>query len=270
MVNDEHRAVNDAPCLAEDDVRGVVRLIADVAILNGSLADKKFALMAGLQKLVDADGWLWSMTRVEMATRTPICVNLMHAGLTERQLTSWLEASQSSTPPPEDDPLCLLTEQGKHFTRTRQQVVTDANWYSHPAVVKHRLRVGLDHFLYSVYPLEKDLCSAIGMFRHRGRAPFSERESRMAHIVLSEVAWLHFAEVPGDCGHKVPQLTPRQRVVLIMLIEAHDKDEIAKLLHISPHTVKDHMKVIYDHFEVSSQLELIRRFRFGDEGDRAE
>ncbi len=52
-----------------------------------------------------------------------------------------------------------------------------------------------------------------------------------------------------------------------MLLDAHDKDQIAQLLHISPHTVKDHMKAIYKVFNVSSQLELIRRFQFGDEGD---
>jgi DNA-binding CsgD family transcriptional regulator len=120
-----------------------------------------------------------------------------------------------------------------------------------------------------VYPLAGDIFSAIGFFRHTGREPFSERESRIAHIVLSEVEWLHYAELPGERGRKVPQLSPRQRVVLIMLVEAHDKDKIADVLHISPHTVKDYMKAIYKHFGVSSQLELIHRFRFGDSGDES-
>lgn len=258
--------------LAEEDVREIVRLLSDVAILEGGLADKKHFLMTGLQRLVNADGWLWSVTRVDVASRTPISVGLMHAGLNEEQLAGWLEASQSSCPPPEDEPMFELTRTGKHFTRTRQQVVSDAQWYNHPAVKRHRLRQGIEHFLYSVYPLEveEELYSAIGLFRFCGRVPFSDRESRIAHILLSEVEWLHFAELPGDRGRKVPQLTPRQRVVLIMLIEAHDKEEIARLLHISPHTVKDHIKAIYGHFEVSSQLELIRRFRFGNAGHALE
>ncbi len=54
----------------------------------------------------------------------------------------------------------------------------------------------------------------------------------------------------------MPQLTPRQRVVLVFLIEARDKDEIARLLHISPHTAKDHIKAIYEHFQVSSHWNL--------------
>jgi DNA-binding CsgD family transcriptional regulator len=256
--------------LAEDDVRQIVRLLSDVAILETDLPGKKQALMQGLQRLVAADGWLWSITHADETTRVPICTGLMHAGLTEDQLTGWLEASQSSCPPPEDEPCFQLTRTGKHFTRTRQQLVSDSEWYSHPAVVRHRLERGLDHFLYSVYPLdEANMYSAVGFFRHKGRAAFSERESRVAHIVLSEVEWLHYAELPGERGRKVPQLSPRQRVVLIMLVEAHDKDRIASLLNLSPHTVKDYMKAIYKHFGVSSQLQLIHRFRFGDAGDMA-
>jgi DNA-binding CsgD family transcriptional regulator len=256
--------------LAEEDVRAVVRLLADVAVLEGDLADKKQALMQGLQELIDADGWLWSITHVEAGTRVPICTGLMHSGLTEDQLTGWLEASQSACPPPEDEACFELVQTGKHFTRTRQQLVSDADWYSHPAVIRHRLQRGIDHFLYSVYPLEDpDMFSAIGFFRSVGRPPFSERQSRIAHILLSEVEWLHYAELPGERGRKVPQLSPRQRVVLIMLVEAHDKDKIADLLHLSPHTVKDYMKAIYKHFGVSSQLELIHRFRFGDCGDES-
>jgi DNA-binding CsgD family transcriptional regulator len=256
--------------LAEEDVRAIVRLLADVAIVQGDFADQKQALMHGLQKLIDADGWLWSITAVETVTRKPICTGLMHSGLTEDQLAGWLEASQSNCPPPEDEPCFQLTREGKHFTRTRQQLVSDTDWYSHPAVVRHRLGRGIDHFLYSVYPLnEPDMFSAIGFFRQVGRDAFSERESRIAHILLSEVEWLHYAELPGERGRKVPELSPRERVVLIMLVEAHDKDRIAELLHISPHTVKDYMKVIYKHFSVSSQVELIHRFRFGDRGDEA-
>lgn len=256
--------------LVDEDVRAMVGLLADIAVLDGGLAAKKHALMAGLQKLIDADGWLWSMTRVDGPNPTPICFGLMHDGLTQQQLAGWLEASQTSCPPPEDAPLAKLFQTGKHFTRTRQQLVPDAQWYSHPAVTRHRLQQGIDHFVYSIYPLDDPaVCSAIGLFRHYGRTPFSERDARIAHIVLSEVRWLHYAELPGDRGRRVPQLSPRQRVVLIMLIEAHDKDDIARLLHISPHTVKDHIKAIYDHFGVSSQLELIRRFRFGDDADRS-
>ncbi len=67
----------------------------------------------------------------------------------------------------------------------------------------------------------------MGLFRQAGRERFSARESQIAHIILSEVDWLHYGELPGDQGQKVPLLSPRQRVVLMMLVEARDKDPIA-------------------------------------------
>jgi DNA-binding CsgD family transcriptional regulator len=255
--------------LPEGDVRAVVRLLADVAVLDGDHRAKKRALMEGLRELVDADGWLWSMTRVDIPGNTPMSIGLMHGGLTNRQVTGWVEASQRvACPPPEDAPLTEELKRGKHFTRTRDQVVPDAAWYAHPSVRRYRLRLGLDHFLYSIYPLdEPGVISAIGLFRRRGRPPFTARDRKLAHILLGEVDWLHYAELPGDRGRQVPELTPRQRVVLVLLIDARDKDEIAHLLHISPHTAKDHIKAVYRHFRVGTQLELIRRLKCGDSGD---
>jgi hypothetical protein len=120
------------------------------------------------------------MTRIHVATGTPICIGLMHKGLTDQQLTGWLQASQTpSCPPPEDPPLFALSRSGEHFTRVRQQLVSDADWYAHPAVIKHRLGVGIDHFLYSIYPLgEPQVVSAVGLFRHVGLAPLCRASRR--------------------------------------------------------------------------------------------
>jgi DNA-binding CsgD family transcriptional regulator len=260
-----------AGSLSEEDVRAIVRLLGGVVIVDGDHSTKKRALMDGLQELVEADGWLWSMTRVDFETKTPMSIGLMHGGLSDEQITGWIEASQiPSRPPPEDAPLADELQHGRHFTRTRQQVVSDDEWYDHPSVQQYRLGVGIDHFLYSIYPLgEPDVISAVGLFRRTGREPFSPRQRRIAHILLTEVDWLHYAELPGDRGRDVPELTPRQRMVLVMLLEARKAPEIARLLRISLHTVKDHIKAIYRHFGVSGQLELLRRFKYGDGGDVA-
>lgn len=258
-----------ANCLPEEDVRAIVRLLAEIAALQASHRQKKRTLMNGLSKLVNADGWLWTMTRVDFPTNTPVSIGLMHGGLTDVQITGWIEAGQArSDPSPDSVPLTDILREGHHFTRTRQQVVSDQEWYENANVRRNRLERGVDHFLYSIYPLEEPgVISAIGMFRHVGREPFDARDSRIAHILLSEIDWLHRIEMPENKGNGVPQLTPRQRTVLIMLLEGRQAKEIAQLLHITEYTVKDHAKVIYKHFQVSSQVELIGRFRRGDGGD---
>lgn len=257
------------PNIDEADVRAIVRLLAEVAVFQGDHPARKRLVMEGLSQLVQADGWLWTMTKVDFPTNTPISIGLLHGGLTDEQVTGWIEAGQSISPPsPDSVPLTDILRKGRHFTRTRQQVVSDKEWYESANVRRNRLERGIDHFLYSIYPLdEPGVISAIGMFRHTGREAFSLRESRIAHILLSEIDWLHRIEMPENKGDGVPQLTPRQRTVLIMLIEGRSTKEIAKLLHITEYTVKDHVKAIYKQFKVSSQIALISRFRRGNGGD---
>ncbi len=255
--------------LADDDVRHIVRLLADVAILDGDHTAKKRMLMEGLSELIEADGWLWTMTRVDLSHDAPMSLGIMHGGLTGEQVAGWIEMNHDMAhPPPEHVPLGRELRLGHHFTRSRDQLVDDAAWYSHPTVKRCRLARGIEHSLHSIYPLdEPGVFSGVGFYRHVGREAFTARQRRIAHIVLGEVDWLHYADMPGDRGRRVPTLSPRQRVVLVLLLEGRTRGEIARLLHISPHTVHDHTKAIYRHFSVCSQVALIRRFKVGDGRD---
>ena len=44
-----------------------------------------------------------------------------------------------------------------------------------------------------------------------GRPRFGARDARLAHIVLSEIPWLHTAGLPEDRGQTAPALSPRLR-----------------------------------------------------------
>lgn len=254
--------------LGEADVRAVVRLLGEVAILEGGATAKRQRLMAGLAELVGADGWLWTISRVDVERDTPMSVGLLHGGLTDRQVAAWAESSQEQiTPLPEHRPLTELVVRGEHFTRTRAQIVPDSVWYVHPTVRAYRFDVGLDDFLYSIYPLEPGVISAIGLYRQSGREAFTARQRRLVHIVTSEVKWLHWAGLPEDRGRSVPKLSPRLRAVLVLMLEGHPRKTVASLLGISLHTVSGYVKALYKHFGVSSQAELMRRFTVGDGRD---
>ena len=271
VTSEPDERVPSTELLGDDDVRAMVRLLADVAVLEGGHAAKKRALMDGLCRMVEADGWLWTMTRLDLARDAPMSLGTMHGGLTDEQVAGWIQMNHDTAhPPPEHKPLGEQVRRGRHFTRSRDQLVDDASWYGHPTVRRHRLACGIDHSMHSIYPLdEPGLFSGVGFYRLRGRPAFTARQRRIAHIVLSEVDWLHYAELPPDRGRAVPSLSPRQRVVMELLLEGRSRDEIARLLHISPHTAHDHTKAVYRHFHVSSQVQLIRRFKTGDGGDRA-
>jgi DNA-binding CsgD family transcriptional regulator len=270
-TSDQGETADSAAPLGDEDVRAIVRLLADVAILDGGHEAKKRALMDGLGELIEADGWLWTMTRVDLARDAPMSLGIMHGGLTDEQVAGWIEMNHDRAhPPPEHAPIIRELRRGRHFTRSRDQLVEAQAWYDHPTVKRYRLARGIEHSLHSIFPLdEPGVISGVGFYRRVGRESFTARQRRIAHIVLSEVDWLHYADLPGDHGRDVPRLSPRQRVVLVLLLEGRPRGEIARLLHISPHTAHDHAKAIYRQFGVSSQVALIRRFKSGDGGDVA-
>jgi PAS domain S-box-containing protein len=56
-------------------------------------------------------------------------------------------------------------------------------------------------------------------------------------------------------------LSPREMEVLTQLLSAHRVPQIAEALHISPHTVRNHLKSIFGKVGVTSQAALIRMVR---------
>jgi PAS domain S-box-containing protein len=56
-------------------------------------------------------------------------------------------------------------------------------------------------------------------------------------------------------------LSPREMEILTQLLSAHRVPQIAETLHISPHTVRNHLKSIFGKVDVSSQAALIRKVR---------
>ena len=70
---------------------------------------------------------------------------------------------------------------------------------------------------------------------------------------------LHEASVAGLTGPMAPELTARERTVLGMLGAGLTNREIADLLGISPHTVKDHCSSIYRRLGANNRASAISR-----------
>ena len=128
----------------------------------------------------------------------------------------------------------------------------------------------MQHSVFVTHTIESSpgMVSAIGLHRSFGKTAFSRRELRLAHIVLSEVRWLHDAGVPGEDGRAAARLAPRLQTVLSLLVDGQSAKQVAFNLGLSTHTVRGYVKDIYRHFDVSSRAELMRRFMVGDGHDR--
>ena len=259
--------------LEEADVRAMVRLVGDVAGLDTGHSVKKRVLMDGLSRLVGADCWIWVVGRqADRANEVPSPISVMHGGLTPEQVAIFADSYSDPSPdrlPAETLPVMAELRRGRHFTRTREQVVPDdEQWYHHPHTQTARRKWGVDHFIFSIFPLpDSPIYSAVGLHRRAGRSNFTPRERRIAHILCGEVEWLHGAGLPEDGGAPTAGLTPRLRGVLVLLLEGMTRAQIAHHLHLSEHTISDYVKTIYAHFGVNSRARLMRWLMAGDGGD---
>jgi DNA-binding CsgD family transcriptional regulator len=253
--------------LAEEDVRAMVRLLGEVGAGPGDHVVKKRQLMDGLGRLIGADFWVWALGASLKAGEQPVYTAIMHNGFAEDQFRFFLNAVEHPDMIDMFAPFAAeLAQKRSHLTRARQQIVPAGVFESRP-VWRLWERADIGPILMSYRPIDSKSCSCIAIYRRFSRPLFNQRETRIAHILLTEVPWLHFQGWPEDRGQSVPQLTKRQRQILNLLICGHPRKAIAASLGISEHTTNDHVKDIYRHFAVHSQIELANRFFQGNGGD---
>lgn len=247
--------------IAEEDVRAIVRLLADVAVLDGTVADKKRHLMRGIAEFLEADSWEWVVTTGLQSGPDCVSVKRIHDGYDEKTAGLVVASQQDPDVPfPGMDTLLELTQKGSHFTMSRPEFAPDEKFFDTEWYHVYGQRVMRDQFIFSLFPMSADAFSGCGLHRRDRDRPFTERESSLFHMVIGEVAWLHHADALDKQAEQLPRLTPRQRAVVTLMLEGHDRKKIAYELELSPHTVADHMKAIYRHFGVSGRSELFLRF----------
>lgn len=261
------RRAHRSQVLAEADIRAMVRLIGEVAALPGDHAAKKRYLMDGLCHLINADAWIWTLACQYEADKPPVYVGFMYGGFSNERFPLYLKAVEHPASAAMTIPLINeMRERRVHITRTIEQIDRAGQFPLFEAAhLWQEADVGT--LLISMRPLDERSASGIGVYRNLPARPFTARESRMAHIVLTEVPWLHQQGWPEDRGVTVPRLYPRQRLILNFLLQGRSRKDIAAHLELSENTVSGYTKQIYRHFGVNSHAALMRRFHQGDGGD---
>ncbi|GLI23113.1 hypothetical protein XFLAVUS301_27870 [Xanthobacter flavus] len=254
--------------LSASDVRAIVRLLGDVIVSRADFSCVKRHLIDGISTLIGADCWTWSLGCLAEPGEQPVYLGLAHGGFDEARYGRLLLAA--AHPDMAWTSAKLLGEMrahNAHVTRTRQQIVDEATFIA-SGVGGHLADADIGPFIFSLRPIDERAVSTIALFRRRDAAPFSQREARIAHILLSELPWLHEQGWPSDRGASVPRLSPRLRLVLNLLLDGRTRKEIAVSLNLSEYTVAQYQRAVYRHFGVRSHATLLRRFQMGDGGDR--
>ncbi len=253
--------------LGENDVREMVRLVSEVADVPGSDAARKRFFIDGICRLIGADAWIWGLFCQREPDKPQVYVSNLFGGLNEERLVRLLEAIEH----PEMIAIASrffveVKEKKGHLTRLRFQITDPAVFAASDA---HRAwrEAGIGPTILSLRPLDERSSSTVAFYRNYGRPEFSPRDCRVAHILLTEVPWLHEQGWPEDRGVSVPKLSRRQRLALNLLTLGMSRKAIAEKMRISPNTAHGYIRDLYQHFGVSSQAGLMKRFVAGNGGD---
>ncbi len=254
--------------LAPSDVRAIVRLLGEVIVARRDFSATKRCLAEGICALVGADAWTWSLGCYAEPDAQPVYLGVAHGGFdAARYAQLLLAAGHPDMAWTSARLLREMREKGAHVTRRRQQIVDDATFLA-SGVHAHLAAADIGPFIFSLRPIDERATSTISIFRRREAPPFSEREVRIVHILLSELPWLHEQGWPADRGVSVPRLSPRLRLVLNLLLDGRTRKQMATSLSLSEYTVAQYQRAVYRHFGVRSHATLLRRFQMGDGGDR--
>ncbi len=253
-----------SPLLAESDVRAMIRLLGETAAIEGGHQAKKHFLMDGLCDLIGGNCWIWTLgCGMDKSEGKQIYVGVLHGGFDEGRLTRLLEAIDHPDMPRATGAFWAdVFASEKHTTRPRHEIDPEQVVERGPARAAWE-RADIGSLIISAMPLGAGSLSGITVYRRVRDPQFTPREVQIAHIILQEVPWLHLAGWPEDRGATVPQLHPRQRIVMNLLLDGLARKQIADHMGISENTVSGYAKDVYLLFGVHSQPELMRKFLTG-------
>lgn len=124
--------------------------------------------------------------------------------------------------------------------------------YHKPAAVLGAFSAGAKGVISHTDPFEV-VCECIRSV-HAGQVWANSQELQWILNALSDGKPSRVVNAEG-----IPLLTPRQEQIVQMVAEGLPNAEIGAALHVTPHTIRNHLFRIYEKLGVSSRVELILR-----------
>lgn len=255
------------PTLSEPDVYHIVRILGEVAVMKPDPDARRIYLINELAKLLNTDTWIWGVAPMLDPGTRPDFLYQYTEGFGPERMVRFLEATEHPDTVLMTAPLAQAISAGKvQITRTMRQLVSQERFKNSPAKPLWDA-ADISQLLFILRIVKDYGFSCIVFYRRLGEAEFSERDCQIAHLILNEVPLLHQVGMPHAIGHPMPQLPPRCRFIINLLVHGESRKTIATHLGLSGQTVNGYFKKIFTHFKVHSQAELIARLTHSDDHD---
>lgn len=214
-----------------------------------------------LAQLVQADSGFWAWGRGHARDRSITPAAIIDFGFSDEQRGVVIEWGLSADANQNFTQRVLATMNGAtQATTLCQDIFTPAEWNSMPVMRAQLARGGWENWLHSVRYSAHDTWSNLFLLRDIGKADFGPSEATLVDLVMTNVSWLHSTAEESLPPETFVGLKPRQRTVMLMLLDGLHRKAIASQLGITEDTVGDHIKAIYSHFRIGSATELAALF----------
>ena len=238
-VRDAYRLIGECRDLGNDAARWFPRMLEGMSRLVGS-------------EVVGGEGW------APRADRPMTALSAFDSGLSPSDRA--LVGAYMRDGGPGADPLYARIEYvpGKAFTRTRRQLVQDAEYYR-SSVYDRYFRVGkVEHRLVSVYQQSAERSfSALCFHRAPRDRDYSPREQRLLSFFHEELGPLVGRALVSIAEASPDDLSPRLRQTLACLLEGDSEKQVAGRLGLSLPTTHQYVTALYKRFGVRSRAQLM-------------
>jgi DNA-binding CsgD family transcriptional regulator len=239
----------------------LLRLITETADQTAEIAERRHALIAGLAPLVSASAGFWGWGRGNPVDSTITPIAALSFGM---RPDVWQKAVRLSLGPDSvrlfSIPIRQRMQDRMQVTVTRSMLHTDDAWKAETEFRRELNATGMDNLLVSVNYYSNDCWFHTTLGRAPGEPDFTTEDAALLDLTMSAVSWMQPRISESVPVETFVGLTSRQRTVMLQLLDGRSRKQIAKSLSITVHTANDHIKAIYQHFQVCSATQLAARF----------
>jgi DNA-binding CsgD family transcriptional regulator len=216
--------------------------------------------LEGIAEIIQAAAWVW-LAGVNGDQSDPVVVTILDGGWANdeerleffrairhsaQELISGVFGDNSKWP---SEPLTCSSEEWISVPRWRPNAKC-STWVD----------AGFEHVLVSVCTLDAQSYSGVVFYRRLREPSFGERERTVVHAMFQQVDWMHRSVIHAAELVSTIDISPRERGVLMRVLAGESRKTIAETLHVSPHTVADHLKQLYRKLGVKTRAGLMARF----------
>ncbi len=249
--------VNSLSC---NTIMKLLETVTQAANNYVDLGDRRLVLLRVLKELTGAAAGYWAWGHGDGSQNSVVPVALINLGFTEQQMADYVRISLATESQREFvEPIKKLKGELPQFTLIRADLYPELDWKQ--TYFGHQLNlIGFDEWVQSVRYSRSETWSQLFLLRAVGACTFQAQDRALIDIAMSSISWLHSSQAEFLPQEQTIGLTPRQRAVLLMLLNGLSRKQIASRFVISEQTVGDHIKQIYRHFDINSAGELSALF----------